>query len=351
MGKIGNKRKECGPSKVVAEWALFEGGGMALWDLAIVNWETITAAQYPVGHALVAAHGRFDRVWNEARRKMLATQLHTKQRVVEEEQWTPGKKGIVGFDQSSWDNWLKVVRELIEKTFRDVFEIAVKSKREFYLLPPEFATVCSIFFAKSSLIQCEGHPFGDFFSEFFVGRIEDGGRTCASLREEFKYSISDQLLDLHNESRITLGRRGWNPPAPEPRKTVEDSSTDILIRPALALPQLEDLRTLGRRDLRSRAIIWSIYRALVVDVGRARDFAPGDVLKEDLKKCFSIICRSNPGRYPVLSQAKNAEIDDYIFGTKRHILAGEAAVEIILARCNVLKEGTIRRYTRQLRQQ
>jgi hypothetical protein len=232
-----------------------------------------------------------------------------------------------------------------------VFEIALNSKSELYLPPPEFAMECSIFFTKSSLVECEGHPFGDFFSVFFAGHSEDGsGRTFASLREEFKRSITAQVLDLYDESVITLARRGWNPRAPESGAKVEESSAAVSKPPTLKLLNLEEIRTLRHRDLRSRTMISSVHRPLVADIVRARALKVSPNLpRDDSRELPLVLCKEKPELYPVLSQATLGEIDTYIFGSNRHINESEAAVEIIKARCGgVLKLGTIKRYTRAL---
>lgn len=325
---------------------------MLVWDLPITNWESVTAAGDEVGNALIAARRQFVRAWNEAHLRVLTASLnHTKQRVVEAENANPSRKELVGFDQSSWDEWLKVLRELVEKTFRDVFEITLNSKSELHLSPPEFALECSIFFTKSSLVECEGHPFGDFFAVFFAGHSEDGsGRNFISLREEFKRSITAQVLDLYDESVITLARRGWNPRAPESGAKVEESSAAVSKPPTPELLNLDEIRTLRRRDLRSHAMIRSVHRPLAADIvhARALKLSP-NLLREDRMKLSLVLCKEKPELYPVLSQATVDEIDTYIFGSERHINESEAAVEIIKARCGgVLKLGTIKRYTRPL---
>jgi hypothetical protein len=322
---------------------------MSVWDLPITNWESVTAAGDQVGKALLAAHRQFDRGWNKAHLRVLVNSLdQTKKCVVESENANPNTtKGLIGFDQSPWDDWLNVVRELVGQTFRYVFEIALTSKSDLYLRPPEFALVCSIFFAKSSLIECEGHPFSGF-SVFFTGNAEAGtGRTCASLREEFKRSITDQVLDSYDDSVISLARREWNPPVSGSGIKVEESSTVIPTAPASEPPKLDELCTLVRRDVRSHKMIAFFYRALVPDIVRARHSPhSGNLSREDLK-FFPIICKQKPELYPVLCQATVDEIDKYIFGIEGHINESTAAVQIIEARCGgVLKVGTIVRYTR-----
>lgn len=325
---------------------------MAVWDLALsFDWESVTAAEDQGGKALVAVRRQFVSVWNEAHHKALEASFErTKKRVADAENAVL-REELVGLDQSSWDAWLKEICALVRKTYRDVFEIALNSESKLFRLPPpHLAVECLIFFTKSSLVEGEGHPFGDFFSVFFAGHKEDGGRyTFTSLREEFKRSITAQVVDSYDESVIELARRGWKPPAPEPESKGEPASTAVPPPIVPELPKLEDLRTLGTRDSRTKAMIKSIFKPLAADIGRARDFNSPNVPKGELKKYFLVVCREQRVRYPILSQASDEEIESFIFGSKGHYKIYDAALEIIEARCKAVKPGCIKRYTRAMK--
>ena len=323
---------------------------MALWDLASLDWDRISTAEDQVSKALVAVRRQFVGVWNEAHQKALEASFErTKKRVAEAEN-AGLREELVGLDQSSWDAWLNEICALVRKTYRDVFKIALNSESKLSLLPPpHLAVECSIFFTKSSLAEREGHPFGDFFSAFVAGHKEDGGtHTFAGLREEFKRSITAQVVDLYDESVIELARQGWKPPAPETGSKGEPASVPPPIVPEL--PKLEDLRTLGSRDSRTQTMIQSIFKPLAAEIGRARDFKlSGKVLSAELKKTFLALCRQEPRLYPILSQASEEEIESFIFGSKRHYKIYDAALEIIENRCKTVKLSVLKRYTRVMK--
>jgi hypothetical protein len=149
------------------------------------DWDMISGKDDRVARALVALRSRFCRGWDEA--------FFQAQEAGVPPTW----------NQDTWDTWLTAIRELVQQTFRDSFEVFLKSERKLPFRPPDFAAQLVLFFIKDALGD------GEDSVHFFVQFLPEVSPALVRWEEEIKQR--DGAKGQESSTRPDSGKPFYSP--------------------------------------------------------------------------------------------------------------------------------------------